>query len=101
MQLDVNSRIAAIKSVLVNENLKIINPTSIQLPLSFEEGKTSFIQQSDLNNTQELISTFVSDFVKPRSDRILFWQESNTIKLGTVVIVDNVPELHYISIVVG
>jgi len=43
----------------------------------------------------------LKNFVQPRSDRIIFWQENSTVKLGTIVVVDNVPELHYISIGVG
>ena len=101
LQLDEASRIATLKTVLESDNLKIVSPTSIQLPLSFEEGKTSFLQQSDLDNTKNLISTFLKNFVQPRSDRIIFWEENSTVKLGTIVVVDNVPELHYISIEVG
>jgi len=101
LQLDKASRIATLKSILEADNLKIVSPTAIQLPLSFEEGKTSFLQQSDLENTKNLISTFLKNFVQPRSDKIIFWEENNTVKLGTIVVVDNVPELHYISIGVG
>lgn len=101
LQLDQVSRIATLKSILEADNLKIVSPTSIQLPLSFEEGKTSFLQQSDLENTKNLISTFLKDFVQPRSDKIIFWEENNTVKLGTIIVIDNVPELHYISIGVG
>ena len=101
LQLDKDSRTATIKSILEADNLKIVSPTTIQLPLSFEEGKTSFLQQSDLENTKKLISTFLENFVQPRSDRIIYWEENNVVKLGTIVVVDNVPELHYISIGVG
>src|SRR5205807_1984135 len=55
----------------------------------------------DLENTKNLISTFLKNFVQPRTDKIIFWEENNTVKLGTIVVVDNVPELHYISIEVG
>ncbi len=101
LQLDRTSRITTLKTVLESDNLKIVSPTLVQLPLSFEEGKTSFLQQSDLENTKELISTFLKNFVQPRTDRIIFWEENNTVKIGTIVVVDNVPELHYISIGVG
>src|SRR5438309_8185448 len=101
LQLDQAARVNTIKSILQEQQLTVISPTSIQLPLSFEEGKTSFLQQSDLDNTKKLISTFLKNFVQPRSDRIIFWEENSTVKLGTIVVVDNVPELHYISIGVG
>jgi hypothetical protein len=99
--LDESTRIKTIKSILADDKLTMIVPTSIQLPLTFQEGSISFLQQSDLDDTKKLISTFVKNFVQPRTDRIIFWQENSTIKLGTIVVVDNVPELHYISIGVG
>jgi hypothetical protein len=101
MSLDEATRISTIKSILQGDKLTVITPTTIQLPITFEEGSISFAQQSDLDNTKKLIADFVKNFIQPRTDRIIFWQENNTIKLGTIVVVDNVPELHYISIGVG
>ncbi|TLY05047.1 MAG: hypothetical protein E6K87_01475 [Thaumarchaeota archaeon] len=101
MQLDQTARIDTIQKILKEDNLTVVSPTSIQLPLSFQEGTVSFLQQSDLDNTKKLISTFVKNFVQPNNSRIIFWQENNTVKLGTIMVVNNVPELHYISIGVG
>ena len=101
MQLNQTARIDAIQKILKEDNLTVVSPTSIQLPLSFEEGKVSFLQPSDLDDTKKLISAFVKNFVQPSNSRIIFWQENNTVKLGTIMVVNNVPELHYISIGVG
>src|SRR5256712_2887148 len=101
MQLDQSERIKTIRSILQEQKLTIVSPISIQFPLTFQEGKISFLQQSDLEDTKKLISTFVKDFVQPKSERIIFWEENSTVNLGTIVVVDNVPELHYISIGVG
>lgn len=101
MQLDQTARIDTIQKILKEENLTVVNPTSIQLPLSFQEGKVSFLQQSDLDNMKKLISSFVKNFIQPNNSRIIFWQENTTVKLGAIMIVNNVPELHYISIEVG
>lgn len=98
LQLDESTRVSTIKSILEDQKITILTPQAIQFPLTFEEGKVSFTQQSDLDNTKGLISTFVKNFVHPRSDRILFWQENGTVKLGAVAVEDNVPELHYITI---
>src|SRR3989454_11418193 len=100
-QLDQTARIDTIQKILKEDNLTVVSPTSIQLPLSFQEGTVSFLQQSDLDNTKKLISTFVKNFVQPNNSRIIFWQENNTVKLGAIMVVNNVPELHYISIGVG
>ncbi len=101
ISLDESTRISTIKSILADDKLTVITPTSIQLPLTFEEGSTSFLQQSDLDNTKQLISSFVKNFIQSSSPRIIFWQGNSTVNLGTIVVVDNVPELHYISIGVG
>lgn len=101
LALDETSRVSAIRSILEDDKLTIVTPTTIQLPLTFEEGNVSFQQPSDLNNAKTLISGFVKNFVLPGNDRIIFWQENNTINIGAIVVVNNVPELHYISIGVG
>jgi hypothetical protein len=97
LQLDETTRINTIKSILTDQKLTVLNPIALQFPLTFEEGKVSFTQQSDLDNTKSLISEFVKNFVQPKN-RILFWQENGTVKLGAVTVDDNVPELHYITI---
>jgi hypothetical protein len=101
IELDRDSRISTLKSIFEEQNLEIVNPTSVQIPLSFEEGKISFFQESDLEETKKLISNFVQNFVKPRSDRVIVWEKDNTINFGSIVIIENIPELHYISIEVG
>jgi hypothetical protein len=98
MQLDESTRVSTIKSILTDQKIAVVIPNTIQFPLTFEEGKVSFTQQSDLDNTKNLISTFVKNFVHPSGDRIILWQENATVNLGTIVVVDNVPELHYITI---
>ncbi len=101
LQLDETSRLSTIKSILSDQKVIVITPTSVQFPLTFEEGKISFTQQSDLANTKNLILKFIKTFVQPNGDRIIFLQENATVKLGSIIIVNNVPELHYINIGVG
>ncbi|HZS74145.1 MAG TPA: UPF0182 family protein, partial [Candidatus Nitrosotalea sp.] len=97
LQLDETTRTNTIKSILTDQKLTILTPIALQFPLTFEEGKVSFTQQSDLDNTKSLISEFVKNFVQPKN-KILLWQENGTIKLGAVTVDDSVPELHYITI---
>jgi hypothetical protein len=97
LQLDETTRTNTIKSILTDQKLTILTPIALQFPLTFEEGKVSFTQQSDLDKTKSLISEFVKNFVQPKN-KILFWQENGTVKLGAVTVDDNVPELHYITI---
>jgi hypothetical protein len=101
LQLDQSTRVSTIKTILDDQKITILTPMSIQFPLTFEEGKVSFMQQSDLDNTKSLISEFVKNFVQQNNNKILFWQENGTIKLGAVTVDNSVPELHYITIGVG
>ncbi|TBR22674.1 MAG: hypothetical protein EPO63_06985, partial [Candidatus Nitrosotenuis sp.] len=98
---DKSARIQQIKSLIEQKNLQIVTPTSIQIPLSFKEGEISYYTQSDLDATSQLTSKFVDDFVMPRSKRVLMWQDGDVLNIGTIITVDNVSELHYISIGVG
>jgi len=100
-ELDRTGRVEAIKSVLQEANLEILTPSSIQIPLSFKEGEIVFYTQADQEETEKLISEFIDDFVKPRSDRVLMWEEDDVLNFGTIVVVQNIPEMHYITIEVG
>ena len=99
--LDRDGRIDALKSIFEGEELEILTPSSIQIPLSFKEGEIVFYTRSDLDETEKLISNFVDDFVKPRSERIFMWEEEDVLNFGTIVLVQNIPEMHYISIEIG
>jgi len=101
IELDRDTRIQTLKSLFQNENIRIVSPTSVQIPLSFEEGKVTFFQDSDLEDTKKIVSKFIEDFVKPRTDRVIVWETENSINFGSIVFVENVPEMHYISIEVG
>jgi len=99
--LDRTARIEAIKSVFQGEELEILVPSSIQIPLSFKEAEIVFYTISDQAETEEIISQFIDDFIKPRSERVFMWEEEDIINFGTIVVVQNIPEMHYISIEVG
>lgn len=100
LALDETSRIDAIKGILKDDKLDVVTPTTISLPLTFLEGSTTFEQATDIDNAKNLIGQFVKDFVEP-NNRIIMWQENSTVNLGTIAVVNSVPELHYISIGVG
>jgi len=98
---DKNARIEAIKSVFEDKGIEIVTPTSLQIPLSFKEAEISFFTQADLEATNDILDKFADDFVIPRSKRVLMWQDDDTVNIGTIVTIENVAELHYISIEVG
>ncbi len=84
-----------------NEGIEISEPTSIQVPLSFQEGEMFFFTENDREDTETFLSEFIDDFVKPRSERVFMWEEENKFNIGTIIIKDNIPEIHYVTIEVG
>ena len=99
--MDRPARIEVIKSVFEGEELEILMPSSIQIPLSFKEGEIVFYTNADQEETEELITEFIDDFVKPRTDRVFMWEEDDVLNFGTILTVQNIPEMHYISIEIG
>ena len=100
-ELDRSARIEAVRSLFQQEELTIVKPTSVQIPLSFKEAEISFFTEADLEETEKLVSEFIDEFVKPRSERVIVWEEEDTFNFGTIVIVHGIAEMHYISIEVG
>jgi uncharacterized membrane protein (UPF0182 family) len=100
-ELTRQDRIDIIKSVFESEGIEILEPTSIQVPLSFNQGEMFFYTENEHEETEVFLSQFINDFVKPRSERIFMWEEENRFNIGTIVVKDNIPEMHFITVEVG
>ncbi|MHA7646390.1 UPF0182 family protein [Nitrosopumilus sp. S4] len=101
VELVKSDRIDIIKRVFEENEISISEPTSIQIPLSFNEGEIIFFTESDREDIESFLSKFIDDFVKPRSDRVFMWQEDNNLNIGTIFVKNAIPEMHYVSIEVG
>ncbi len=101
VELVKDDRIDIIKSVFEKNDISIAEPTSIQIPLSFNEGEIIFFTENDQAEAEEFLAEFIDDFVKPRTDRVFMWQEENNLNVGTILVKDGIPEIHYVSIEVG
>ena len=101
VELIKNDRINIIKSIFEKEQIIISEPTSIQIPLAFNEGEIFFFTEDDLPDTELFLSEFIDDFVKPRSDRVFMWEMDTILNIGTIYLKDGLPEIHYVSIEVG
>ncbi|MEW6044554.1 MAG: UPF0182 family protein [Thermoproteota archaeon] len=99
--LDKDSRIKTLRSVFEEKSIEVVTPTSLSVPLSFREGEISFFTQNDLDATKELLDKFIDDFDITQSKRVLLWQQDDIVNIGIITVVDNIPELHYISIEIG
>ena len=101
VELGKSARIDIIKSLFKEKGLDVSEPTSIQIPLSFKEGQISFFTENERVDTEDFISKFIDNFVKPRSDHVYMWQEDTYLNIGTIVIKDNIAEMHYVSVEIG
>ena len=99
--LDRDARVDAIKAIFEEAELEILTPISIQIPLSFKEGEIVFYTRSDLDETEELMTKFIDDYVKPRTNRVFMWEDDDVINFGTILVSQSIPEMHYVSIEVG
>ncbi len=100
-ELNRDDRIGIIHAAFSEHGITVLEPASIQIPLSFEQGGIIFYTDAETEDTRELISSFIDDFVAPRTDRVFMWEENNIISIGTVIVRDQIPEIHFISIEVG
>lgn len=96
-----DDRIDIIKSVFRENEISVAEPTSIQVPVSFNEGQMFFFTENQQEETEAFLNAFIDDFVKPQSDRVFMWQDENNLNIGTVYVKDGIAEMHYISIEVG
>lgn len=101
IELEKNDRIDILKSVFEQNEISVVEPTSIQIPLSFNEGKSFFFTENDREDVEEFMSQFIDDFVKPRSERVFMWTDENILNFGTILVKDGISEIHYVSIEVG
>ncbi|NOQ45048.1 MAG: hypothetical protein GQ471_05275 [Nitrosopumilus sp.] len=101
VELKRQDRIDIIRSTFENEGIEISEPTKIQVPLSFSEGEMFFFTENEREDTEEFLSEFINDFGLRRSERVFMWEEENTFNIGTIIVKDDIPELHYISVEVG
>jgi hypothetical protein len=101
VELDRSDRVNILKSIFEESGISISEPTSIQIPISFNEGELFFFTENERTDVEEFLSTFIDNFVKPRSDRVFMWHEENNLNIGTILIKDGITEMHYVSIEVG
>ena len=100
VQLDRDQRIEKVLVIFEEKGFTLITPTTMQIPLSFEEGQIVYYTDSDYEATESLVNEFLEKSGNANK-RILMWEEDSTINLGTITIVDSIPEMHYISVQIG
>ena len=98
--MDRSERIDTIMSIFEESEIEIVSPTTIQIPLSFNEGELAFYSKADLDSVKEMITQFNSEF-GTGENRVLIWEEGNKFNFGYIKVADNITEIHYITVQVG
>ena len=93
-------RINIIRSSFTDSGIQILEPESIQVPLSFKEGELFFFTENDREEVQTLLAGFIEERVPPGSD-VFLWTVEDNFNIGTIVIRDEIPRMYYVSIEVG
>ena len=98
--MDRSERVDTIMSIFEESEIEIVSPTTIQIPLSFNEGELAFYSKADLDSVKEMITQFNSEF-GTGENRVLIWEEGNKFNFGYIKVADNITEIHYITVQVG
>ena len=95
------NRVGVLMTALEEKGIQVAEPTTIQFPLTFQDGEIFFYTASDQEDAVAFLEAFVDDFVAPRTDRVFVWGDEGVLNVGTVLVRDGIAELHYITIEVG
>jgi hypothetical protein len=98
--MDRSERVDTILSIFEEIGIEIVSPTTIQIPLSFNEGELAFYSKADLDPVKEMITQFNSEFGTGEK-RVLIWEIGNKFNFGYIKVADNITEIHYVSVQVG
>ena len=101
IELDRAARVDIIKAVFEENEITVAEPTSIQVPLAFNQGEIFFFTEDEREDVEELLLGFIDDFVKPRTERVFVWDDDDDFNVGTIIVRDDVPEMHFVTIEVG
>jgi hypothetical protein len=98
-ELGAEDRIDIIESIILNEDLGIVEPSMMTPDIAFFEGNATYKDEVQRENAQSLLESFVDDWgTKASGNRIIKWYDDNAINYGILVNVQGVVEMHYISI---
>jgi hypothetical protein len=98
--LDAEGRIEALERVFTDAGVEVIRPTSISVPLEFQDAQVTYRAETDFRAAQDAINQFLSDN-PPESGRVYEWREDNRVNFGVLKGAGGIIENHYISIVIS
>jgi len=86
-----------ITEILSANGITVVNPDEIPSLFKFKEKEISY--NSDSETIQLVMNDFIKNWITPYDNtRVYSWEDEDTINYGSVVNINGVSELHYITI---
>ena len=84
--------------VFEEAGLKVLKPVTVNPDVSFLEGTARYVSENNWNDTLSLINSLINLSEKYDTSRVFMWMEDGKVNFGILVNVENVLELHYITV---
>ncbi len=82
---------------LTANGINVVRPDEIPSLFKFNEHRLDSID--NVETTQNTIDEFINKWITPYDvTRVYYWEDDETINYGSVITINGVSELHYISI---
>ncbi len=95
--LDRNKKITNIQEIFESMNYTIVIPTSISVPLTFQEEQITYDNDEDFGNVENTVNGFVDKWKGVDTKRVMVWDDAEKVNFGITVIIDGITELHYLT----
>jgi len=97
-ELSEEERITKLIGVFQEAGLSVLRPETISPDVSFLKGSAKYVSDEDWNNTQALLNSFLELRNAFDASRVFMWTEDSKVNFGIMVHVEEVLELHYITV---
>ncbi|MFQ5940096.1 MAG: UPF0182 family protein [Nitrososphaerales archaeon] len=99
--LDRDTKITNLLNLFEEKKLSIVKPTTISVPLTFQEQQVTYDINDDFANVEQTINLFVDKWLGVDAKRVLMWDDGENVNFGIATILDGITEVHYITVEVG
>jgi hypothetical protein len=97
-ELSEEERIAKIVEVFEEAGLTVLKPAAVSPSVSFLEGSVRYISEEDWINVQPLLNEFLELCDVYQASRVFVWRAEEKVNIGILVHVEDISELHYITV---
>jgi hypothetical protein len=99
--LDRDTKINNMVKLFEDKNISVVKPTTINVPLTFQEQQVTYDTDEDFENVQKAITSLIDKWLGTDGKRVLIWEEERKVNFGAATMLDGITEVHYITVEVG